>query len=834
MTVDRKTIVNPLGRITTPNHYGQFPEGACEDAQNVVVRAGGELWAAPDFFVSNSSVGNTDDVVRKIFANLDGGYLHEFIVSTGGVWTIIRDLGGTESTCTLPSPLNTTGLFNPRLSPIRSRDRELANSTQGVLVCDQATASTAFRMAGLPQPQFQSVFTSGNPGGTAAIPINVAVAYACILVRTTSDGYIIRSVPSPFAKIVNFTGSSQNITVTVGWATNTNVQAGDVLEIYRTDGLPDAVSTSDPGETLKLIQSITLTASHISSGFVSVQDTTLMSAPFYTTNGRELYTNPGQEGSEAANRQPDINGAQAVFKEFAFYGSITERPQWTFNVPGGIGSTFVTAQNTASFRTFGIGRRLGTGTITNGSNTITGISATEILGLKIGQFWDSGSPPFPSTATITAVGATTVTMSVNATGNASSFAFADAIQIVDATGTYTIRVGNVEQIFSGFASTPGGGARFEITPNQSYLTDVNTIFDTAPTLVVTVEPIRPNHASSFTVKATNGANYSPAVPEFTATAQTFSQTQTKNLLRWSKDSEPEHVPAANEDRVGSGNIIAFVSTVDALWIFCTDGVFRLSGAAGIWNVDIIDPGCVLCSTQSAVDLRETVYAYTNYGFVRITDAGIQPISDKLYRAQLPGQIFLETTADLVVQKNALDNEVLISLSAASNNVHIYSANYDRFTRMLPSGTSAMTYAEAPYFGTVGLVVFAKATAGAAPSVRYWAAVGGFSGYQAPLVKFHPIYIKDPLELKQWITFTLLFDSGNAGQTINGFMSAVANGSGLLATQFNDSYITFGMTQQFAVSPDIQPGWSAGALTSQIKFRGISPEYTRQTVQSLVR
>lgn len=848
MKTTRQTVVKPLGLMTTPNQYGVFPAGAMETASGVVMRAPGMLLAAPGV-TDTVTVGSANtDSVQKLMP-LDGGHVYSWTRASGDVWTVLEN----GNAVTLPSLISTTGLWgngsgNGRIWPVRARERMLVNSNEGVFVGDfmAPTNSTqrALRMAGLPQPQFLVVAVIGNTGGTQAIPVNVMVAYAAVITRSFSDGYVVKSVPSPIAKLLNSTVLSQNISVGVGWAPSSGVAAGDVVEIYRTDGLPSATVTSDPGTTLKLIQSATLTSTDISNGFVGFVDATIMSAPFYTTSGRALYTNPGQEGSTGSNRQPDINGAQAVFKGFTFYGNITERPQWVFGVPGGIGNTIASAQNTVSFRTFGIGNRTGAGTITNGSNTITGISATDIIGLKIGQFWDAGTPPFPLSAKITAVGATTVTMSVNASGAASTFGFSDSIELSNSVGTFFVNYGQrgVGQMFESFASAVNNGANavanYELTTNQSYLDDTNSLGDTAPTLVVTVEPSRPNFSSTFTVRATNGANYSPPIPEITATAQTFSATNTPNLLKWSKDSEPEHVPAVNETRVGSAAIISLVATKDALWIFCTDGIYRLSGDAGVWRVDVVAPGCVLCAPQCAVNLREVVYAYTNQGFVMVTDSGTTPISDSKVKSLAPGPPFAEIP-NIIVEKNDKDQEVILVLGFSgffATTMLVYSAQFDVFTQVTGGtnmdGLSALAYQDHPASGNAVLLIGNSVFSVSLPVYSSW----GTSSAQflAATAHFRPFFDKDPMVVKQWIDATFLFDAADLGKVLTSRFSTVTAGVITLVRTVGDAVGTVGVPRARCIDTSCRPGFTLPAAATQFKFRGVSLRYTPFTYQQLRR
>jgi hypothetical protein len=108
-----------------------------------------------------------------------------------------------------------------------------------------------------------------------------------------------------------------------------------------------------------------------------------------------------------------------------------------------------------------------------------------------------------------------------------------------------------------------------------------------------------------------------------------------NGLQWSKIQQPEHVPAANLERIGSGNyeIRRILALRDSLFIFKDDGIFRLTGQAGTWSVDPLDTSTKLIAPDSAVVLNNQIYALTDQGVCAISDVGVEikgiPIDDQI-------------------------------------------------------------------------------------------------------------------------------------------------------------------------------------------------------------
>jgi hypothetical protein len=819
----RKTVLRPLGLITTPNPYGQYPEGALSEALNCVIRSPGRLSAAPAM-TNYTSIGNISGFseVPYLLAPLDAGHVFT-LTNDGSFWRIYEGVtAGSQTMGTLATFAGGGGLFLPaRITSTRSRDRVLFNSTYGVMVADYMQPSSAaqrtLRFAGIPQPHMS--LQSDSPSSGGAVPDGVMVGYSAIVTREFSDGYVVKSVPSCALKFLN-TGHASPTTYSFYVSfPSTGVVAGDYVEMYRTDGLVTTAWTSDPGATFKLVRRYQLTATDITHGYAILTDSQILISPYYTTDGRELYTNPYQEGSNGANRQPDICQAMATFKGFTFYGNLTERAQWEFSVPAGINVAATNAPGSPR-RASGLGLRTVTGTVTNGSPTVTGIAASNLVGIVPGQM-HSFITPFPFGTTVLSVGASTITMSANATAGAASVTLNDVLEV---NGDTRALLGNATVItFNG-----------EITANQTISYD--SAGDLPGTSFV-IEPATPQGPSfgvqNITVRGTNGANYSPPIPEISQTVKTFSYTPISNLLRWSKDSEPEHVPSVNETRVGSGQIIAMATTKDALWIACSDGIYRLSGDGGVWRLDIVAPGTVLCSPRCMVNVRETIYAYTNLGFGAVTDSGFVPISEEVVRNLMPGVPFSENAA-MMLGANPTYGEVLLHQSL-NDYTYVYNTLTKRFTRLYDSNhlqyVSAMAWQENPASGAQ-VPLFALSEPSSFPAYAAW---GDASNRIAAKAVFQPFYDKDPFVEKEWIDLCYLFNSGAVGSSVNIWMATDLFAQSVQIKSLRggtEGQAMFGVTRKYALAPKIEPGFSnTSNPLFDIDFLGVSARYVPLTLQS---
>jgi hypothetical protein len=656
------------------------------------------------------------------------------------------------------------------------------------------------------------------------------IAYTAVYTREFSDGYIIKSIPAAPYKILNDSGGPVQYTNKINLAPFGVSRTGDFVEIYRTDGLSTASINADPGATFKLVLRYQLTATDITNGFVSLADTQPMIAPYYTSTGRELYTNPYQEGSTGGNRQPDICGAMATFKGFTFYGNITERAQWTLAVPAGVVDTTTTTASPYK-RANGVGARvLSSGTITNGSPTITAVSAADMVGIVAGQQWMSGSF-FPVFTPIASVGATTITLSANASagGSAIGFSFDDVLEVD----------GNIFRISSMLSLY--GAPGYEVTTSQTI--GISNGADNSGVTLVFEHAMAygqaPNLTQNFTIRGTHGANYSPPIPEYNATVQTITPVTTKNLLRWSKDSEPEHVPSVNETQVGSASIIAMATTKDALWIACTDGVYRLSGDGGVWRVDLVAPGLVLCAPRCMVNNRETIYAYTNLGFGAITDSGFIPISHTRVRELLPGPPFAET-ASLILGHNDGDGEVIIGLGLNATTYLVYNTFTETFTRIYDTAnhfqfTTAFAWQENPASGSQAFL-WGVSEAGVQPAWFQW---NSATAYLSPGVTFTPFYGDAPFQTKQWIDITYMFMSEASGYTLTASLAnaVIATPVPIVAAQGGgDAVCTVGVPRKYAIAPKIIVGFgiASSITTNRVLLEGVSVRYAAIGPQQVTR
>jgi len=135
---------------------------------------------------------------------------------------------------------------------------------------------------------------------------------------------------------------------------------------------------------------------------------------------------------------------------------------------------------------------------------------------------------------------------------------------------------------------------------------------------------------TFDFYATHGDEYFPPLEEPTASATATSADTWPNAIYFSKKDQPEHVPLPNYFFVGAADhpIQRIVPARDALWVFKTDGIYRVTGQGERtgWRVDAYDLSASLIHRAYAVELDGNVYAWTTKGVLMLGEMGDRNIS----------------------------------------------------------------------------------------------------------------------------------------------------------------------------------------------------------------
>lgn len=175
---------------------------------------------------------------------------------------------------------------------------------------------TAARSAGVPRCLDPSYAV--NAAGTGFLSNGNQCAYRCVIQKTDANQNVITGYPSQRLWVVNTSGTSKNIDLTVYLPSE--VIAGDIIQFYRTEqftGTSDDLSADE----MALIYQYAATSTDISNGYVTFTDSITDAL-----RGASLYTSPSQEGINQANERPPLCNDLALFRSsFMFYANTKTR-----------------------------------------------------------------------------------------------------------------------------------------------------------------------------------------------------------------------------------------------------------------------------------------------------------------------------------------------------------------------------------------------------------------------------------------------------------------------------------------------------------------------------
>lgn len=655
-----KTDYGISGLNTAPNPQAAVPPGALADADNVVIRRAGMAEPRPGFRAG------TDTTLAAIWKLIpyDGDF---FAVGTAGAtrW----------SNATL-----TDAVFDKHYArAVEARKNLYLTTSDSVRKFTAALDTTADR-AGLQPPPGIAVSAAT---GTNLLD-TYSYAWRFLVRRTDANNVVVRSAPSSRSILYNNAGATKSASLFCYIGASLGFVAGDVIELYRSYG---STVPAQPSDEMFLVSEYTLAAGDITNGYAVIADT-LVDANL----GVALYTNATQEGIRRENRRPPRARDLALYQGSVFAADIT--------YPHDMELSFTQPLAALTASATGIGSRTYTGTRTNASNQITGMSS--VVGLKVGQLLLTGLGSWGGTlpVRITAIVGTTLTMS-ETWGGATDGAPASQT-LVDSV---RISVNGEDKYYpSGSVSTIALGITIDTAFRVTHSVNVGAravgdgwAFDASAALLSTrgtleIFQLTPT-GGAFQVWATHGSEYSPPLPEPTV-GSGLSSTQDvfPNGLAWSKEDEPEHFMEGQIWLVGNARapILRVVALKDALYVFKGkgDGIYRLSGFGELtgWNVTQLDATTYLLHPELVTVLEDMAYAWTNTGLCEVSAAGAPMISGPILDQTGQQEITLDsssaTHAYAFAAANLPDHEIIVGLpsSDTDNQAPANTWVYNTFTK----------------------------------------------------------------------------------------------------------------------------------------------------------
>lgn len=769
MAKQKLTQVTVQGLATNPN-ANALPAGSCAVLQNAVMRRPGIISPTPSF-ISRITLEEGGSSARKLmYSDFDSTVL---AVSDGSFTTIT--LPDTLGATVAALPADTTGGTRPlnflpgRTQTSFSHFRSLITERDGIIVNKE-------RWAGLPPPA--GMYITSYTSADGFLLDTQGVSYrAHFALESTEDTkpYIVDGPVSAIGSLINDTGSTCGTQMLIFAPPNEPfvipTDCKLYLVIYRSSQAVVDFVTELPDDFCRVAK-------------VEITDFTLSLTPVFIdlvtdearANGTPLYTNGiGQLGAQASQWAPPAASDICVFKDTTFYANRASLNTLSLTIPGPFGVLLSNRD-----RLIGIGQRdVISAATTNHSPNIVFSDPDDIIGVVPGQLLQMSGFDFGTLVVSVNTGTSTVTVSNNSTFTASGVVgtFLDMIKVTThpENGSGVTQTGRI--LFFDFDAVAAGdlpGFRM-MHPAVDMARAVEGI-----TLTLTYTWPTVGVLSNFTVSVTNGQNYSPAYTGdyVTNTDPLISLNDIRpNRVFASTTGLPEAVPVANFYDVGAGTILKMWANQSALFFFCTDGLWKITGDGTAFSVYQIDPTVYLVHPDAVGSLNNLAYAWVSDGIATITEDGGTTISTDAIGPQLRAlhtvavQNFAPYSWGVSLAGDSFRNEVWLIVNSVSHEVPetsaaaviTYNDDTKNFSNQAPSPNELQEFLSAVY----------------APNVSRTTFLGGGSGEESAFFLPSDYDTSDPqlyLPMTVWFNPNQTEDKGNLKQwmDLNYFTANYAN------------------------------------------------------------
>lgn len=584
------------GLYTDPSELSDVPDGALLEAKNVRIRRAGVIEPRVSFTAVEAAWGEPFGRSVQMF-HWDGETLS---VRDSSGTTHLEFEDGTEVVDSASASLD----FDARYAYADAAAGALyITGSDAVWRLDNSTPGVVARTAGAgtPGPLKASQYVQDASAPTG----DQFVVYRAVLAKDI-NGRLVLSAPSSTAIGDSYSTGYSRTQVEV--VLPADAIAGDVIQLYRSE--PQATRAALDDE-LYLTATYTLVSGDISAGTATVPDT---AGP--DERGASLYTNETQEGINQGNRPPPIAKTLRWFNQMMFFGRMSD-PTFT-----------IEATTTRGYDGW---RPQTAGTTTSGSPTITGVNtAFTFFELAVGQVVTGTGIPADTTVASFTPGGTTITLSQNAT----------------ASGAITLTVLNFIEVdsvkfYAGAQTGPttsGGGLHFfgDNFDGLDWLIDEQTTVhaEMAATVDGSSMALTLTRATTFNASTSLDRLMDNLSTSATASAAALDEP---HRLMFSKVGQPGAVPTLNFVDIGEKGapIQRVASTRDSLFVFKTDGVWRVTGdTPETLRVDEFNQTMRLVHPRALAEMDDAVYCWTNEGIVSLSEAGIARLSQPAIEVDL--------------------------------------------------------------------------------------------------------------------------------------------------------------------------------------------------------
>jgi hypothetical protein len=665
------------GLYTNPNNLSETPPGSLAVADNVVLDRESIIQSRRGQTFYGTALTATS--LNKLFTYNDTLLLHydnklAFDSDNAGTW------------------VNFTGTYNPptgfKIDSVQANKNFYFTTQSGIYKIDSLVPDAVRPAGGAKGLDGDFTLT----GATGWMPANNQVAYRIVYGYRDRQGNLILGAPSQRLIVINPSGGgSKNVSLT--WYLPSDVKENEFFQVYRS-GLSGGASIP-PDDNMQLVFEGVVTAADITNKTITIEDVTPDSL-----RGTALYTNVQQQGILQANEKPPLAKVLATYKGYTFFGNTISRHRLNFTLLGvgspNFGYTTKTGTTTngsavitglpnntglrVGMRVVGTGIPANTIVVSIDSNTQVTLSnqatASGTVSLEFqdritiaevdywaGSSMNLASNQFKVETTLTPAEniAETSLYLIEAINRSNSNTLVYAYYISgedEVPGKILIEERSIGGVEFHMSSTYGAGfspnlpEKRPITNitvgNPTVITSNNHGLSNNEEIVIFGSNSTPSVNGTHKVTVVNSNTFTIPVNVTTAGNTGFyfkkseyvvSDNETrKNRLFFSKFQQPEAVPLLNYLDVGSANedIRKVVPLRDSLFIFKTDGIFRLTGESpSNFTVALFDNTSIIRAPETCVAFNNQIFTFSDQGVIAVGDSGVavvsRPIENTLLR-----------------------------------------------------------------------------------------------------------------------------------------------------------------------------------------------------------
>lgn len=452
------------------------------------------------------------------------------------------------------------------------------------------------------------------------------VAYRATINAPDANNILKESAPSSRQVVPNAStepgygaGVARNVVARI--LLPSGVAITDYVRLYRSK---QVATTVEPSEEMGLVWEALIKTGDITNGYVDVTDIATDAL-----RGATGYFSPSQDGEAQANEPPPLANDIALFHGSMFFAATTGPHRFEMSLLGVGGATGLEAGTKLQCdkRVYTPVTGAPTTALTfkmetsgSGAQNIrdTALALVAVINRDTANnsraYYLSGQNDLPGK----------ILLERKALGGAAFYPYTNKLRTCWSPLLNSITYGfGLSRTGTTVTATADGGLTHNYLVGETVTLAVGDAnFPAGDKVVVTTT------STTFTYTE-SGAATTLADQDFTSASLVGSSNDAAgNRLYWSRTDQHEAVPLLNYLNVGSSvySIKRIVALRDTLFVFKSDGIFKVTGDNGVFSVALFDPTVHLVSPDTAVALGNRVFGLATVGVVAVSETGVELVS----------------------------------------------------------------------------------------------------------------------------------------------------------------------------------------------------------------